>query len=48
MKYLKTNVINWGFKLVTLVVLTLMLSSVVSVKGEIQRMKQEREAEREQ
>ena len=47
MNYLKTNVIKWGFKLVTLVVLTLMLSSVVSAQGEIQRMKLEREAARE-
>ena len=47
MNYLKTNVIKWGFKLVTLVVLTLMLSSVVSGQGEIQRMKIEREAARE-
>jgi len=47
MNYLKTNVIKWGFKLVTLVVLTLMLSSVVSAQGEIQRMKIEREAARE-
>ena len=47
MNYLKTNVIKWGFKLVTLVVLTLMLSSVASAQGEIQRMKLEREAARE-
>ena len=47
MNYLKTNVIKWGFKLVTLVVLTLMLSSVASGQGEIQRMKIEREAARE-
>ena len=47
MNYLKTNVIKWGFKLVTLVVLTLMLSSVASGQGEIQRMKLEREAARE-
>ena len=47
MNYLKTNVIKWGFKLVTLVVLTLMLSSVVSAQGEIQRMRLEREAARE-
>ena len=47
MNYLKTNVMKWGFKLVTLVVLTLMLSSVVSAQGEIQRMKIEREAARE-
>ena len=47
MNYLKTNVIKWGFKLVTLVVLTLMLSSVVSAQGEIQRMRLEREAAKE-
>jgi len=47
MNYLKTNVIKWGFKLVTLVVLTLMLNSVASGQGEIQRMKIEREAARE-
>ena len=47
MNYLKTNVIKWGFKLVTLVVLTLMLSSVASGQGEIQRMRLEREAARE-
>ena len=47
MNYLKTNVIKWGFKLVTLVMLTLMLSSVASGQGEIQRMKIEREAARE-
>ena len=47
MNYLKTNVIKWGFKLVTLVVLTLMLSSVVSGQGEIQRMRLEREAAKE-
>ena len=47
MNYLKTNVIKWGFKLVTLVVLTLMLSSVASGQGEIQRMRLEREAAKE-
>ena len=47
MNYLKTNVIKWGFKLVTLVVLTLVLNSVASGQGEIQRMKREREAARE-
>jgi len=47
MNYLKTNVIKWGFKLVTLVMLILMLSSVASGQGEIQRMKIEREAARE-
>ena len=47
MNYLKTNVIKWGFKLVTLVVLTLMLNSVASGQGKIQRMKIEREAARE-
>ena len=47
MNYLKTNVIKWGFKLVTLVVLILMLSSVATAQGEIQRMKIEREAARE-
>ena len=47
MNYLKTNVIKWGFKLVTLVVLTLMLSSIASGQGEIQRMRLEREAAKE-
>ena len=47
MNYLKTNVIKWGFKLVTLVVLTLMLNSVASGQGEIQRMRLEREAAKE-
>jgi len=47
MNYLKTNVMKWGFKLVTLVVLILMLSSVATAQGEIQRMKIEREAARE-
>ena len=47
MNYLKTNVIKWGFKLVTLVVLTLMVSSVASGQGEIQRMRLEREAAKE-
>ena len=47
MNYIKSNVIKYGFKLVTLVVLTLMLSSVVSAQGEIQRMRLEREAAKE-
>ena len=38
MNYLKTNVIKWGFKLVTLVMLILMLSSVASGQGEIKKI----------
>ena len=47
MNRIQSKVTKWGIKLLTLGVLTLMLSSVASGQGEIQRMKLEREAARE-
>ena len=47
MNRIQSKVTKWGIKLLTLGVLTLMLSSVASGQGEIQRMRLEREAARE-
>ena len=47
MNRIQSTVTKWGIKLLTLGVLTLMLSSVASGQGEIQRMRLEREAARE-
>ena len=47
MNRIQSIVTKWGIKLLTLGVLTLMLSSVASGQGEIQRMRLEREAARE-
>ena len=47
MNRIQSTVTKWGFKLLTLGVLTLMLSSVASGQGEIQRMRLEREAAKE-
>ena len=47
MNRIQSKVTKWGIKLLTLGVLTLMLSSVASGQGEIQRMRLEREAAKE-
>ena len=47
MNYIQSKVVNWGFKLLTLVVLVGTLFSVANGQVEIQRLKIEREAARE-
>ena len=47
MNRIQSTVTKWGFKLLTLGVLVLMMCSVASGQGEIQRMRLEREAARE-
>ena len=47
MNYIKTKMMNWGFKLITLSVLVLTMCSVANGQVEIQRLKIEREAARE-
>ena len=47
MNYIQSKVVNWGFKLLTLVVLVGTLFSVANGQVEIQRLKIEREAAKE-
>ena len=47
MNRIQSTVTKWGFKLLTLGVLVLMMCSVASGQGEIQRMRLEREAAKE-
>ena len=47
MNYIQSKVVNWGFKLLTLVLLVGTLFSVANGQVEIQRLKIEREAARE-
>ena len=47
MNYIQSKVVDWGFKLLTLVVLVGTLFSVANGQVEIQRLKIEREAARE-
>ena len=47
MNYIKTKMMNWGFKLITLSVLVLTMCSVANGQVEIQRMKNEAQARKE-